>query len=291
MKIGVSVRSRIEGQRCIEELEALAGEHEAQIEIITYKNTEQLIFDLEAKRRYLDIIYIGVSGDKQDSFYAVQLIRKTGYTGQLILLSDSTIYAVSGYEEGALAYLIEHKTSRKDFCDTFQRAVKRALRHEQETIRVTNNKECLHITVKDIYYVEMLNRELHVFLASGKISCRTPISQMELKLQEKGFLRVHRSFIINPVYANSISRKEIIMKDERVIPVGPNYRKVVYEIFGGQKESTESQKFKVPKEFEKLKKINKYEEHRETLEKYVERSMVYAGLAIIMESYGMWRGN
>lgn len=45
MKIGVSVRSRIEGQRCIEELEALAGEHEAQIEIITYKNTEQLIFD------------------------------------------------------------------------------------------------------------------------------------------------------------------------------------------------------------------------------------------------------
>ena len=53
---------------------------------------------------------------------------------------------------------------------------------------------------------------------------------MQMKLPENDFLRVHRSYLININGIESIQKSKIIIKDFR-IPIGESYKSMVYKRF------------------------------------------------------------
>ena len=51
--------------------------------------------------------------------------------------------------------------------------------------------------------------------------------EIQSKLPESTFIRVHRSYIVNVNKITSIQKNRIVIKDER-IPIGESYKSMVY---------------------------------------------------------------
>lgn len=288
MRICVAVRHMEDGRRCVRQLEKLAENVELVMEIVCYSEIRLLLHDIILGEKYPDIIYLGVSKDKHGDFEAARKIRKKGYRGPLILLSDSACYALRGYEIDVMAYLVKGTSSPFEFDYTFYRAVKKTRYHERMILQVKVHKQQKSIPISEIYYVEMLNRELYVYSERGKTACRMAIGKMEEKLQEMGFLRVHRSFIINSVYVKTISRKTLEMRNSSIIPIGPNYRKGVFEELYKRKERKNMEHIEVLEDVNTWKQ-SLISEKEDALDKklnhYVRKKIMYGFiLSMIMKN-------
>ncbi len=67
-------------------------------------------------------------------------------------------------------------------------------------------------------YVQIVTKDI-------KYTIHATMKDVEKKLPEKVFQRVHRSFIINMDLLESIVGSNVVMKDiQKEIPVGGNYR-------------------------------------------------------------------
>ncbi|MCC2834235.1 LytTR family DNA-binding domain-containing protein [[Clostridium] innocuum] len=49
----------------------------------------------------------------------------------------------------------------------------------------------------DIIYIESISQEIWIHTGEGRYRARETMYQLEANLYEKGFLRVHKSFIVN----------------------------------------------------------------------------------------------
>ncbi len=70
---------------------------------------------------------------------------------------------------------------------------------------------------EELRYVQASNQWCKLFMQSESFYTRSGISQVEKKLP--GFLRVHRSYLVNPQEIASISRRRLILKSRETLPV------------------------------------------------------------------------
>jgi DNA-binding LytR/AlgR family response regulator len=53
---------------------------------------------------------------------------------------------------------------------------------------------------------------------------RETLGKLEKLLEPKGFIRIHKGFLVNQLYISSIQADEIKMPDGKSLPVGRAYR-------------------------------------------------------------------
>ena len=85
----------------------------------------------------------------------------------------------------------------------------------------------MNVLITDIIYFESLKHEIYVNLTTGKFKlkrerdnekCITSIANM---LTSKGFIRVHKSFLVNYIHIHSINNDSITLKNGDIIMVNP----------------------------------------------------------------------
>jgi DNA-binding LytR/AlgR family response regulator len=90
---------------------------------------------------------------------------------------------------------------------------------------VKHHSKLVKLNTSDIYYVEALKDYVQIITKDVKYTIHATMKDVEKKLPEKVFQRVHRSFIINMDLLESIVGSNVVMKDiQKEIPVGGNYR-------------------------------------------------------------------
>lgn len=76
---------------------------------------------------------------------------------------------------------------------------------------------------KDIIFIEALGDYIHIHTTAKKTILHTTMKTFAGKLPPN-FIRVHRSFIINTDYLNSIEENTISLNSGTLIPLGVSYR-------------------------------------------------------------------
>lgn len=99
-------------------------------------------------------------------------------------------------------------------------------------VRSDGKGKLTRINKADIVFVESALNYLRIHLDKAVHSTYLTISEMEEKLSERQFIRVHKSFIINMDKINSIEGNMIHLDNGKTIVLGPNYRKDFFERIG-----------------------------------------------------------
>ena len=94
---------------------------------------------------------------------------------------------------------------------------------DNEYIFVKANQKLIKVAYSDIYYVEAFADYVKIFLEEGKIVTLQTMKNMEKKLPEESFSRVHRSYIVNRSHVNSFSGSRVEVNGIN-IPIGKNYK-------------------------------------------------------------------
>ncbi|MBS2096947.1 LytR/AlgR family response regulator transcription factor [Carboxylicivirga linearis] len=179
---------------------------------------------------FLDIQMPGLTG--------LQLLKNITDRPEVILTTAYSEYALEGFELQVLDYLIKPIPF-----DRFVKAINRFFQVRKSPITLsessqssTNNeafifvksdKMMVKILLREITYVESLRNYVAINMNNGKIiKTMNTISNIEEKLPETNFLRVHRSFIIAIDKIDSFTSGSFKINSE-IIPIGRQYKELV----------------------------------------------------------------
>jgi len=101
-------------------------------------------------------------------------------------------------------------------------------RFADRTCRITffSDRKSVTLDVASISYIESNDTEVRIVTADGaSYRNKTGISQWANLLGE-GFLRIHRSYLVNAARATRLSAEEVLV-DETTLPVSRKYRELV----------------------------------------------------------------
>lgn len=120
----------------------------------------------------------------------------------IIFITNFIEYAPEGYEVQAFRYLLK-KQLRTDLTHCLTLAITQ-LKCVRDTIKFQINGELFDIPLADILYLEVCQHNVTIFLntPSGSktqkaYSFYATLSDLEAQLSNRGFLRIHKSFLVN----------------------------------------------------------------------------------------------
>lgn len=103
---------------------------------------------------------------------------------------------------------------------------------DQGFFTIRSNRQTAKIKFDELLYIESLGDYIEIHLQDGsEVSSKEKISHMENTLPD-GFLRIHRSFIVNRDKISSFSR-EFVMMGEKELPISRSYKQEVHRELSG----------------------------------------------------------
>ncbi|RLD51353.1 MAG: hypothetical protein DRI97_15820 [Bacteroidetes bacterium] len=103
---------------------------------------------------------------------------------------------------------------------------------DQGYFTIRSNRQTAKVRFDDLLYIESLGDYIEIHLQDGsEVSSKEKISHMERTLPD-GFMRIHRSFIVNRAKISSFSR-EYVMMGEKELPISRSYKQEVVRKLNG----------------------------------------------------------
>lgn len=183
------------------------------------ENTVDLIF--------LDINMPDISG--------IEFLQSLVNPPLVIFTTAYSEYAVESYEYQAVDYLL-----KPIIFSRFLKAVNRVseiieMKKKEPQIKLDNrSQESGHLLVKsgtdmynipyeDILFIEGAQNYIFIHSKEKKIISLTRMKEVELKLPDQLFFRIHKSFIVSLKQIEKIESYQVTIKDHE-IPIGKTYK-------------------------------------------------------------------
>ncbi|SDC64477.1 two component transcriptional regulator, LytTR family [Algoriphagus faecimaris] len=188
-----------------------------------YNGFEALEFFRKGKA---DLIFLDINMPKLTGF---EMLKSISDPPKVIVTSAHQEFAVEGYELDITDYLL------KPFgLDRFIKAINKLRVGERKTnehsdveypgrIFLKSDKKYVQLELNDIFYVQALGNYTKVFHSQGMLICPDKISDLEAKLPSPGFIRVHKSYLINRDRIEFVEGNQIKVA-EVMIPIGQTYK-------------------------------------------------------------------
>lgn len=154
----------------------------------------------------------------------IEFLRSLQNKPKTIFTTAYREFAIEGFELEAVDYILKPITFQRFF-----KAVERVLRQDSEHkedgfIMLKSNGLQHKIVLKMILFFESQGNDVKLVLKEGMpIVVKHKISELENDLNSKGFLRVHRSFLVNSKEIKALGNKELIISNH-TIPIGRSYK-------------------------------------------------------------------
>jgi two-component system, LytTR family, response regulator LytT len=95
----------------------------------------------------------------------------------------------------------------------------------KDILFVRSNSKLVKVYLKDIYFVEALKDYVIINTESARYTVHSTMKELDKKLGNSDFIRVHRSYIARLDKIQSIDNQSVILENEKkVLPVGGSYR-------------------------------------------------------------------
>lgn len=99
-----------------------------------------------------------------------------------------------------------------------------------DMIFVKANQRLVKIRYADIYFIEALKDYVVINTLERRYTIHSTMKDIERKMPEKDFVRVHRSFIVRLDKIKEIDHSNVVLDNEKkVIPVGGSYKDLLQE--------------------------------------------------------------
>lgn len=167
-----------------------------------------------------DVIFLDILMPGQNGIETAQEIREHDSNVKIIFLSSSPEFAVQSYHVNAFFYQL--KPIREESLFRVMDSVLEVCEKEPTYSLILRCKTGItRVEPRQIEYCEVLHRTLLIHLSSGNIlECTGSLEDLSTHLLPYGgFLRPHRSYLVNLEYVHSVSYKSITMFCQTEIPI------------------------------------------------------------------------
>jgi len=193
---------------------------------------------LQALRSHdVDLMFMDI---QMPQITGIEFLKTLKNPPRVIFTTAYREYAVDGFELDVVDFLLKPitferflKSVNKYFQVTQEDAApvhsnSGATIKEDEFIYVKENKKVVKVYINEILYIEGLSEYVQIYTENKKLITKTSMSNMEDKLPQDDFMRIHKSYIVslNKIEAFTASSIDVPGKE---LPIGRSYKNSVLE--------------------------------------------------------------
>ena len=190
-----------------------------EIDYTAFQNPWDLLSEIERGTRY-DILFLDVVMPGQNGIDTAAEIRNYDSNVKIVFLTSSEEFAVQSYTVGAYFYQLK-PIWKESFFRLMDSAISACEKERTQSLILRCKTGITRIELRHIEFCEVLHRTLFIHLNNGEVlESAGHLDELFRKLAPfGGFLRAHRSYLINLDYVKNISSHVITMSSLAEIPI------------------------------------------------------------------------
>jgi DNA-binding LytR/AlgR family response regulator len=183
--------------------------YSSDIDIISFLSGEELL----KSKQTIDILFLDIQMKDMDGLQTAEKIREQDDGMIIIFLTGYSGYMQAGYRVRAFRYLLK-PVKEQEFMDALIDAVQDIRKNSKAIVGLDGDTR--FIKLKDIIYVEYVERYTVVQTRRGTFESLTTMNEWVSILDNGDFFRVHKAYIVNMEYIEEIGREILLDNGEKV---------------------------------------------------------------------------
>ena len=204
-------------QNLTRRIRALLDGKSLQARIHTCGSAEEIPAEAMEK---CDIAFLDVdfSGKRYTGIDIARRLRSLRRDAVILFVTNFPEYAPEGYEVQAFRYLLKSAVPAK--LESYLEQALEQLEQTKKTVTVNVYGESVRVAVEEILYVEAQLHEVRMQLSDGKsLRFYASIGTLEQQLAPDGFLRIHKSYLVNMRYILRLQCRQAELSDGSLLRV------------------------------------------------------------------------
>lgn len=205
----------------LQELQGFMERYRERQELVhtSFCSSLELLAGIERGGRF-DILFLDILMPGQNGIEAAVEIRRHDSNVKIVFLTDSAEFAIQSYEVDAFFYQLK-PLRWEDFSRVMDSALEQCCQEQENSLILQCREGITRMELRRLEFCEVIHRTLLFHLTSGKVLESTgSMEELAKKLLPYGnFFRVHRSYIVNLDYVQSISYRAVTMASLAEIPI------------------------------------------------------------------------
>ena len=191
----------------------------------------------ELRNYQVDLMFMDI---QMPQITGIEFLKTLKHPPKVIITTAHREYALDGFELDVVDYLLKPITFER-----FLKSINKYYQITQEEIRnvtpvstslpageafiyVKENKKVIKLHLNEILYVEGLSEYVQIYTERKKIITKTSMTNMQEKLPEASFMRIHKSFIVSMSKIEAFTSHSIDVPGKE-LPIGRSYKNSVLE--------------------------------------------------------------
>ena len=188
-------------------LNQYAAEEGQEFEISVFYDGAEILENYVPK---YDLILLDIEMQKINGMDAAEKIRETDENVVLMFITNMAQYAIRGYSVGALDFVMKPITYYT-FSMKIKRALKRVQKREISSILLTLPDGVKKLEARQIYYLEVQNRQLHYHTDEGEIVVRGSLQSAENLLPSDTFAKCNHWYLVNLMHVTEVRKNNAVV--------------------------------------------------------------------------------
>ncbi len=219
-------------------LQNLCLELKCVAEIQTHTSASYLLRNLDDWIESTDLLFLDIHLGDGNGIDISKKVREMGYSGDIAFLTVSSEYVFDAFDVSPVNYFVKREGDQATFKDKIRPVLERIISEDDNKFYFNVKGALCFVKIKQIIYFEVKKRVIRLVYETMEQSFKgvefySPLEAVEDVMEQKNynFIKIHRSFIVNPYYVIKISRKEVEMVNGQTLPISRTCKDTAFKAF------------------------------------------------------------
>ena len=195
-------------------------------EIHGFTDSRELLQAVESGERY-DVIFLDIAMPGLDGIGLAREIRETDEDVILVFVTSRIEFMQTGYEVRAFRYLLKEQLEHG--LPAIWSDIEKELAGRKDQYFVFEfNRQTYQYACKEIIYFESSLRRIILHAKSGTATLYGSLDEIEAA--HPSFVRIHKSYLVNPKHIRALSAGNVVTVDNELLPVSRRYKQKVEQL-------------------------------------------------------------
>ncbi|MCF8303272.1 MAG: LytTR family DNA-binding domain-containing protein [Bacteroidales bacterium] len=189
------------------------------------------------RKNHVDLLFLDIEMPEIDGISFLRMLKNTP---GVIFTTAYRNYAVEAFDLDVIDYLLK-PISFDRFVSAINKYFERTnissnaktelKREKTNYLNVKANRKIYKVDISKIQYIESLKDYVKIVCSDESIVTHDSLSNLEAFLDEYGFIRIHRSFLVALAKIRSFDTESVFLENNE-LPISRSYKKSVLAILG-----------------------------------------------------------
>ncbi len=187
--------------------------------VTTYTDSTDLWQTMQTKN--CDVLFLDIDMPKMTGLDIAALISGMACKPLVVFVTSHDELVYDSLKFHPFGFI--RKSCMEQELDALLRDCEEALRGRHIFFSFRTAEGSTKLPLEEILYLEAEGNYIRLYAASGTYQFRDTMQAVERELEDKGFIRVHKGFLVNQAAVRVLGSKEIELVDGTRVPIGRNY--------------------------------------------------------------------